>query len=267
MNNFQISISIILPTINEEENLRSLIPDLIENITLNNIESFEIIIMDDGSTDNTKELINSINKENNSIKFFKRDNEPSLPMAIWEGINNAKSSHVLWMDADGSMPAESVGDFIKIIKENPNQVVIGSRFADGGAYKGILELEEKSLFKAIFNVYKSNDTVLGMVFSNMFNRLLRFIFKSKVLDITSGFIVGKKEFFSEKSFNKSSYGEYFIYVVSDLLKSNIEIIEKGYVCETRKYGESKTATSLVQLIKRGYPYIKVALKVRDNNGN
>ena len=68
--------------------------------------------------------------------------------------------------------------------------------------------------------------------------------------------------FSINSFEKSNYGEYFIYVVSSLIKQEIEIIEKGYVCETRKYGTSKTATSLVQLIKRGYPYIKVALEVR-----
>ena len=47
-------------------------------------------------------------------------------------------------------------------------MVIGSRFVEGGAYKGIIELEEKSMFKAIVNVYKSNDTVLGMILSNLF---------------------------------------------------------------------------------------------------
>ena len=129
-----------------------------------------------------------------------------------------------------------------------------------------IELEDKSILKAILNVYKSNDTVLGMILSNLFNKLLRFIFSSKVHDITSGFIVGKKDYFSIESFNKVSYGEYFILVIADLISSDINIIEKGYVCETRKYGSSKTATSLLQLVNRGYPYIVTAIKVR-NYGN
>ena len=41
-----------------------------------------------------------------------------------------------------------------------------------------------------------------------------------------GFIIGKKSYFTIDLFNKSSYGEYFIYVVAKLLSSNIEIIEK-----------------------------------------
>ena len=76
--------------------------------------------------------------------------------------------------------------------------------------------------------------LLGMIFSNLFNKLLRFIFKSKVFDITSGFIVGNKSNFSINSFKRHSYGEYFIDVVGSLLNSNVNIIEHGYVCETRK---------------------------------
>ena len=262
MKNSGVQLSIVLPTINEEENLRLLIPEIIESLNETELNDFEILVMDDGSSDNTEGLIANINQESNYVKFISRINAPSLPMAIWDGIDSSKYEYVLWMDADGSMPAEAVKNLVKILLDNPESVVIGSRFVDGGAYKGILELEEKSLIKAIFNVYKSNDTVLGMIFSNLFNKLLRFIFKSKVFDITSGFIVGKKEYFSISNFQKSNYGEYFIYVVSSLIKDNVEIIEKGYVCETRKHGTSKTATSLVQLIKRGYPYIKVALEVR-----
>ena len=166
------------------------------------------------------------------------------------------------MDADGSMPANTVREMVDISNQNPECVVIGSRFVEGGAYKGILELEEKSLIKAIFNVYKSNDTVLGMILSNLFNKLLRTIFKSQVHDITSGFILGKKDYFTKDAFEEAEYGEYFIKIISKILSSNIEIIEKGYVCETRKYGSSKTATSFFQLLKRGYPYILTAYKVR-----
>lgn len=253
------SVSIILPTINEEENLKLLIPDLIEN--LDGID-YSIIVADDGSSDNSKEYVESLNLVHKNIMFLNRTSPPSLPMSIWDGIEEANTDYVLWMDADGSMPANTVREMVDISNQNLECVVIGSRFVEGGAYKGILELEEKSLIKAIFNVYKSNDTVLGMILSNLFNKLLRTIFKSQVHDITSGFILGKKDYFNKDAFEEADYGEYFIKVVSEILSSNIEIIEKGYVCETRKYGSSKTATSFFQLLKRGYPYILTAYKVR-----
>lgn len=253
------SVSIILPTINEEENLKLLIPDLIEN--LDGID-YSIIVADDGSSDNSKEYVESLNLVHKNIMFLNRTSPPSLPMSIWDGIEEANTDYVLWMDADGSMPASTVREMVDISTQNLECVVIGSRFVEGGAYKGILELEEKSLIKAIFNVYKSNDTVLGMILSNLFNKLLRTIFKSQVHDITSGFILGKKDYFNKSAFEEADYGEYFIKVVSEILSSNIEIIEKGYVCETRKYGSSKTATSFFQLLKRGYPYILTAYKVR-----
>ena len=259
-----ITLSIILPTLNEEENLNILIPDLIKNLEIIDNLEFEIIVSDDKSTDGTKELMSSFNSKYKNVHLYERTSEPSLPMSIWDGIKQSRSDYVLWMDADGSMPAKSVKELVSLIIENKESVVIGSRFVDGGAYKGIIELEEKSVIKAILNVYKSNDTVLGMILSNLFNKLLRSIFSSKVSDITSGFIIGKKSYFTIDLFNKSSYGEYFIYVVAKLLSSNIEIIEKGYICETRKHGNSKTATSFIQLLKRGYPYIVTAIKVRQN---
>ena len=47
--------------------------------------------------------------------------------------------------------------------------------------------------------------------------------------------------------------------MTDLMKKNVNIQELGYVCETRIHGESKTASSLVQLFRRGVPYIKAAI--------
>ena len=75
-------------------------------------------------------------------------------------------------------------------------------------------------------------------------------------DITSGFIVGNKNF-NKESFEKADYGEYFIYLCVDILKNKKEIIEVGYICETRVYGTSKTASNLIQLIKEEYHIFKL----------
>ena len=102
-----------------------------------------------------------------------------------------------------------------------------------------------------------------MIFSMLLNKFLILYLSSQIKDITSGFIIGKKEYFqNEDIFSKSSYGEYFIYLVNELTLKGVGMIEVGYVCVTRNFGESKTANSLGQLINRGIPYIKAVSKCK-----
>ena len=84
-----IDLTIILPTINECENLEKLIPQIVGNIDNSLVKDYEIIVVDDGSTDNTKQLIHNLNSKNENIKLFERKTQPSLPMAIYDGINKS----------------------------------------------------------------------------------------------------------------------------------------------------------------------------------
>ena len=67
--------------------------------------------------------------------------------------------------------------------------------------------------------------------------------------------------FKESYFKDKNYGEYFIYLISNLSKK-IKIEEVGYICGTRQYGESKTASSIFQLFSRGLPYLMAANECR-----
>ena len=254
-------LSIILPTLNEYENLKVLVPELEKILVEEKLDNYEIIIVDDGSIDNTVGLINNFNKTNSNIKIISRSSNPSLPLSIWEGIDVAICKNVMWLDADGSMHNKAVKELVISYFEN-QKVIIGSRFVEGGGYKGVTELNNKSFLKAAFNVSKSEDSVLGMIVSIMFNKLLNLILKSEVKDLTSGFIILKKKYLKKSLFDDSNYGEYFLNIVTFLMKSNIPIKEIGYICDTRKYGKSKTASSIFQLISRGIPYLTTAYKCR-----
>ena len=64
-----------------------------------------------------------------------REENPSLPLSILTGIDNSLYENVMWLDADGSMPAF---DSLKLINKffvNNKTVIVGSRFSNGGGYK------------------------------------------------------------------------------------------------------------------------------------
>ena len=259
--------SIILPTLNEAENLKTLIPEIFKELKNFSNLNFEVLVVDDNSNDGTYNLIQSLQKKYKNLNIYVRSKEKSLPLSILDGVKKSKHEYVMWLDADGSMSASTVKKMILNSDDNKS-VVIASRFVEGGGYKGVKENQGSSFIKAILNVRGSKDSVLGMIFSIIFNKFLQIIFRSNVKDLTSGFIFIHKDLIYEDAFKISSYGEYFIFLVNDLLKKNVKIYEIGYICGTRKYGESKTANSFRQLVSRGIPYIKAVIKCRYlNYGN
>ena len=108
MNQNISGLTIILPTLNEEENLKIIIPELVDVFTSLNFQNYEILVVDDSSEDATNNLINNLNKENKRIHLYERKEERSLPISIRDGIINAEYEYVMWLDADGSMGSEAV---------------------------------------------------------------------------------------------------------------------------------------------------------------
>ena len=157
MINENISLSIIFPTLNEGDNLKYLIPEFVNVLRGINFENYELIIIDDGSTDNTKEVVDELQKKETKLTFISRNSKPSLPLSIWEGIEKSKSEYVMWLDADGSMSAKDSLVLIKQQIKNVDSVIIGSRFVDGGAYKGTLLNEKNKLFNK-FYLFRSKKT-------------------------------------------------------------------------------------------------------------
>src|SRR2546430_10111904 len=86
-------ISVILSVYNGEEYLK----ECIESILVQTFKSFEFIIVDDGSTDNSKSIINSYNDPR--IKLISQKNQ-GLASALNTGIKHAQGKYIARMDAD-----------------------------------------------------------------------------------------------------------------------------------------------------------------------
>jgi len=152
----------------------------------------------------------------------------------------------------------SVEVLIKKYLKNPNNYYIGSRFVSGGGYKG-QDPNENTFLKVIKNIKNSEDSFIATYLSLIFNKVLKRLINIEINDLTSGFIIGSRNNIDNNVFLQSNYGEYFIYLVTDLISKKQNIVEVGYICKPRKFGNSKTSTNIITLVRLGLPYLKAAI--------
>ena len=89
-------LSIIVPVYNTGENIRKCITSLLSQ----NLKEIEILLINDGSTDNTEEIINEyLEKEANAITYIKKENTGVADTRNF-GISKAKGKYILFVDAD-----------------------------------------------------------------------------------------------------------------------------------------------------------------------
>ena len=80
------SLSLVLPTLNEKDSLEILIPSILKKLVSLEIENYEILIVDDGSEDGTKQFIEQYNVINKNVKLLLRNDQKSLPKIyfLWD---------------------------------------------------------------------------------------------------------------------------------------------------------------------------------------
>ena len=121
-----MSYSVILPTLNEKGHIIQLIKK-IEFIFSEIQQEYEIIVVDDNSTDGTIDLVKDVAKDYDNIKLFVRqDLKKNLANSIYLGIQKSKHENIIWMDTDFQHPP----NYIKLFHDYQKKydVVIFSRF-------------------------------------------------------------------------------------------------------------------------------------------
>lgn len=90
-------LSVIIPIFNEEKNLEILLSEIYE--TLNNKFIFEIVAVDDCSTDSSLIILNKLSKESN-LKIIRNFKNEGQSFSIYKGVKNSKYNNILTIDAD-----------------------------------------------------------------------------------------------------------------------------------------------------------------------
>ena len=150
-------ISIVIPVYNEEEVLSQLHNDLYKSIQdLNTV--FEIIFVDDGSTDKSLNILSDLYKKYKNIKILQFSRNFGHQAAILAGMQYAKGDAVITMDADLQHPPELIPELIKKWKEG-YEIVYTCRMstADSSAIKNLTS----KLFYKFINILSNIDIPEG----------------------------------------------------------------------------------------------------------
>ena len=217
-------VSIILSTYNEA----TVIEDTINQI-LENLDSVEIILVDDNSTDGTFEKVVKMNNPN--IKAYSRSTR-GLASAFLLGIINSSSNIIGWLDSNMGNLAKRLPEMKKQLEKN--DLVILSRYVEGG-----LDLRSK----------------LRILSSKLINFFCKIILSNKINDYTSSIFLMKRDVLLSVVPISTGHGEFFIEFLYKALNSGKKIIELPYIHPPDVEGMSKTASSFFRFISLGFNYL------------
>ncbi len=206
-----MDISVIIPLYNEEESIRELY-DWIERVMSENKFSYEVVFINDGSTDSSWNIIEQLSKEHQQVKGIKFRRNYGKSPALYCGFKEAQGDVVITMDADLQDSPDEIPELYRMIKEKGYDLVSG--------YK-----------------QKRYDPISKTLPTKLFNATARKISGIKNLH---DFNCGLKAYRRDVVKNIEVYGEMHRYI--PYLAKNAgfsKIGEKVVHHQARKYGSSK----------------------------
>jgi len=220
-------LSIISPALNEEKNIKPLTLKIIEHTKKT---KFEIIFVDDNSTDQSKKILLNLSKK---YKFFNpilRKKKRDLTQSCFDGINKSKYKNILILDADMQHDPKYIPQMLKEFNKGQD-IVIGARKLTSGKNKG---LSETRRFASIFLIF----------FFKIFN--------IQTKDPMSGFFLFKKDIYLKNK--KRFFGKGFKILADILINSKTKLKAKDVPINfNRRYeSESKMNTKILLILINFY---------------
>lgn len=206
-----MQISVVIPLLNEEESLNELYHWISETLDSNGF-SYEIIFVDDGSTDGSWGVISTLSRKRNNIKAIRFNRNFGKSQALHAGFKAAEGDVIITMDADLQDNPEEIPELYKMITEQNYDLVSGWK-------------------------KKRYDSVIAKNLpSKLFNAVARKTSGLKLHDFNCGLKAYKNEVIK----TVDVYGEMHRYI--PVLAKNAgfsNIGEKVVQHQARKYGETK----------------------------
>lgn len=132
-----MEVSVIIPMYNEEKNVESTLKEVLKTMKAN-FKKWEVIVVDDGSTDKTREIAEMMASLNPFLKVISYQPNQGRGKALREGFKAAKGEIVVTIDSDLSYSPEHIPKMVKVLKDEPQtDIVVGSPYTRGGKVAGV----------------------------------------------------------------------------------------------------------------------------------
>lgn len=130
-----ITVSIVIPTYNEEQNVVRLLKQTHEILTRAGY-THELIVVDDRGTDDTRAAVKTLRQTVPEIVLIERDHERGLASAMVQGYHEARGAYLGAMDADLAHDPAHLPAMLELLENGAADFVIGSRYVAGAQFRG-----------------------------------------------------------------------------------------------------------------------------------
>ena len=196
----KIELTIIVPLFNEEKTVLKTLQRI--NDTKVNDFNYEIIIIDDGSTDKSKQIL--LENENLYNKLISYKNNMGKGYAVKKGLIEAQGEYVIFQDADLEYDPIDIEKFIEIFKKFKPDCVIGSRFN--------------------YDKFSRSHNFYNRVGNNLLTLIFNLFYNTTFTDIYSCYLAFKKDLVEVnqiKTFGWEQHGE----ILSKVVKKGNKFFE------------------------------------------
>ncbi|SCL75643.1 Undecaprenyl-phosphate 4-deoxy-4-formamido-L-arabinose transferase [Methanoculleus chikugoensis] len=240
-------ISIVIPLYNERDNILTYRDELfpkIDRIAGATGESFQYVMVDDGSRDDTYPLLQGLARERSDVIAVTNGTNKGMGAAIKHGLQYCKGDLVVTMDSDLTFRPEDVEALIAAYRASHPDCVSGSPYLKQGL------MEEVSFIRFLP--------------SKVVNTLYQILLGAKITCVSPIFRLYRKDVLDEIRIQSNNF-EINAEILAKLILSGRSVVEVPVVLHTRRYGESKINVS--KEIRNHVRLLTKIFKIRVFKGN
>jgi len=223
-------LSIVIPVYNEEQRLHASLSKVVDYVREKGIsDKSEIIVVNDGSQDNTVSVINQFKEDYDFIKLVDYKDNKGKGYAVKKGVLSAKGKYILFMDADLSTPLEEINKVIGFL-DKKYDISIGSR--------GLKDSE-----------IVIRQPIYRQTMGKIFNLIVRLLLIKNIRDTQCGFKCFKqeiaREIFNQTKINRFSFDVEILYIAQRKGYRIKEVPVKWYNSPDSKVGIIKDSSKML----------------------
>ena len=217
------TLGIIVPVLNEAPNIRPFVEELESCLEG---ESWEVIFVDDDSSDNTQQVVAALAKKRTNIRLLERVGRHGLASACIEGLSSSLAPYLAVMDADLQHDPRILPDMLKALRAGEYNLAVASRYMEGGS---------------------TGEWSKGRrQYSRLATAASRFVtHQAEITDPMSGFFMIERELFRKAVYRLCGKGFKILLDILSTARDEVVLTEIPYTFRNRLAGESKLTISII----------------------